>query len=880
MRLRLPLVSVLATALVVPATVVLPTVAVHRATPHPVAPVFTHVALSGVDPVALREEPVPATLTRHFAAARRLGPATAAARAASSTPAVLTARLSTAAYAMVGVTWLPDSLRRDLVVSLRARTDGRWSRWRDLPLEADEPSGRERAGLTRTATAPLWVGPSDGVQVRVDVVSGRLPRGLRVDLVDPGASPADAAIAARPPAGSAFAAAARPDIVTRAEWGADESLRDTHLDMSRTIKAAFVHHTAGSNDYTRAEAPAVIRGLLAYLTGSMGYADIPYNFLVDRFGTIYEGRYGSITTPVRQAATGGFNKDTMSVVAMGNFVSTPAPDAMVHSIAEVLAFRLSQYHRNPFGSKVLVAEDGSSRYAVGARVRFKEISGHMDSSITACPGAKLYQRLPEIRRTVKTLMGAGFIEPTASPRAVSYDDPTEVTVHARSLTSMGWTLTVRRDCTDQVVQQVHGMVEPGAPMDVVWRGRDNAGRPVPAGRYVVTLSGGTDTSKAVGWQRTVQVQVGSPGAPPRRTQLPPAAAGRYVAVTPTRLAVTSTGFGLDAPVLLGEASRVRVPVLGRAGVPASGVSAVALNVVAACAGRSTTVAVGPSGVPAAAAPTVDLEAGATAAGLAVTGVGTDGAVAVTNRAGSVSVALTVLGYWTTSGAGDGFVPLARAAVPGTGRGLPVGTAPVSVAVGGNAGVPADAHAVVLNVRRSVGGTADAVWVWPSGARRPSTAVLRRSADQPASQRVVVPLGAQGEVRLAADGDTRVQLDVVAYLGRTGQGFHPVAPKPLTGAGLALGAGTSARVAVGGVGAVPATADAVVLQLTGTASGARSRLFVYPGAGDPPRGADLTLVGDQPRSNVVVVPLGGKGRVRVLARDGAAEVALGVVGWIG
>ena len=155
----------------------------------------------------------------------------------------------------------------------------------------------------------------------------------------------------------------KPPIVTRAEWGADESLRDKRLENSDTFKVAFVHHTAGSNNYTRSESPAVVRGLYSYYVNTLDYADMGYNFLVDKYGTIYEGRAGSITKPVRSAASGGFNTDTVAVVAMGNFETAPASDAMVRGIAEVLAYRLSRFHRDPFGRKVLTAEVGSSKYA-------------------------------------------------------------------------------------------------------------------------------------------------------------------------------------------------------------------------------------------------------------------------------------------------------------------------------------------------------------------------------------------------------------------------------------------------------------------------------------------------------------------------------------
>ena len=77
-----------------------------------------------------------------------------------------------------------------------------------------------------------------------------------------------------------------------------------------------------------------------------------------------------------------------------------------------LAYRLSRYHRDPFGSKVLTAEVGSSKYKAGRKVSMKVISGHRDSQLTACPGGNLYKRIPTIRKWAAAEMGSSLIEPT------------------------------------------------------------------------------------------------------------------------------------------------------------------------------------------------------------------------------------------------------------------------------------------------------------------------------------------------------------------------------------------------------------------------------------------------------------------------------------
>jgi hypothetical protein len=109
---------------------------------------------------------------------------------------------------------------------VRWRAAGRWSGWRALEVDADhapDPGSVEDTATVRDGTAPLWVGPSDGVQVRVDQRRGARPRDVRIELVDPGSSPADAPVSL--PRSVARAAQPMPEIVTRAQWGADESIR-------------------------------------------------------------------------------------------------------------------------------------------------------------------------------------------------------------------------------------------------------------------------------------------------------------------------------------------------------------------------------------------------------------------------------------------------------------------------------------------------------------------------------------------------------------------------------------------------------------------------------------------------------------------------------
>ncbi|MFJ9520585.1 peptidoglycan recognition protein [Kitasatospora sp. NPDC101801] len=307
------------------------------------------------------------------------------------------AERDTAPFSLVGVSWDDPGTVFEGSVQVRVRpVGGVWGDWHLLEVEADDrpdPGGAERAG--RGATAPLWVGPSDGVAVRF---TGTPPRGLRAELVDPGRSSARSlpATAHEGP---------RPGIVTRSGWGADESLREPGFGYTGPVRAVFVHHTDTANDYACSDAPKVIRAIYQYHVKSSGWRDIGYNFLVDRCGTVYEGRAGGVAEPVLGAHTLGFNTDTAGVAALGRYSSDTAPQAQVDGIAKVAAWKLGLTGRDADGSVTLTSASDGSKFKKGTSATFRTVSGHRDAFNTECPGNALYQRLPAIRSWSAHLQG-------------------------------------------------------------------------------------------------------------------------------------------------------------------------------------------------------------------------------------------------------------------------------------------------------------------------------------------------------------------------------------------------------------------------------------------------------------------------------------------
>jgi hypothetical protein len=328
----------------------------------------------------------------------------------------------TAAFSLVGVTWDRSAQPGDGPdLSLRTRRDGVWTPWTALDVDDDGPDGagdpaelaanpQAAAAAPRLGTAPLWVGPSDGFQLRLDRIPDHLPTGLRVLLIDPGRSAADAAVGSVPRVASqAHATIAWPTIYRRKDWGADEKLRDSRPRYTGPIQAAFVHHTAGTNDYAPADVPKILRGVYAYHVKGRGWSDIGYNFLVDRFGRAWEGRAGGVDRTVLGAHTGGFNTDSFGISVMGDYSKERPSAETVQAIARVIAWKFSLpgdgASLDPLSIvKLISAGGGTSRYKAGTAHEFVRISGHRDAGRTECPGTYLYEQLPTIRTLVREIL--------------------------------------------------------------------------------------------------------------------------------------------------------------------------------------------------------------------------------------------------------------------------------------------------------------------------------------------------------------------------------------------------------------------------------------------------------------------------------------------
>ncbi|GAA0307224.1 N-acetylmuramoyl-L-alanine amidase [Kineococcus aurantiacus] len=328
-----------------------------------------------------------------------------------SSGALTTVRVDVSGGHLVGVTF-PAGTSADSVQVRTRRAGGDWSAWHDLTLHDSEPDpGTAEARTSVAGSDPLWVGAL-GTSATVEV---RLPAAdaatAQLQVVDAGASSAlrttlSAADAQADEQDAALlAGAAQPVIRSRADWGADESLRKGVPGYGDTIKAVVVHHTADGGSYSQADVPAVMRSMYRYHTVSLGWSDLGYNFVVDRFGGIWEGRAGGITRPVIGAHAGGFNTDTFGVSMIGDFTSVAPTEATLNSVAAVIAWKFSMYGLPAGGSAQLTsAGGGTARYAAGTTVTLRTINAHRDVGFTACPGNVGFTKMGTIRDRVAALL--------------------------------------------------------------------------------------------------------------------------------------------------------------------------------------------------------------------------------------------------------------------------------------------------------------------------------------------------------------------------------------------------------------------------------------------------------------------------------------------
>ncbi|MGO8771087.1 N-acetylmuramoyl-L-alanine amidase [Mycobacterium sp.] len=314
-------------------------------------------------------------------------------------------------------------------------SDGSWGPWYQTEYETAAPdpvtpAGGEGPSEGPRSTDPVFVGTTTTVQITVTrpldaaVTLGAPPAGGGPPPAPPSARPDDLGYrpASReqpfgqnisailisppqapahtqwtPPAGVLMAGQA-PVIISRAEWRADESLRCGTPQYDNGIRAAVIHHTAGSNDYSPLESAGIVKAIYTYHSKTLGWCDIAYNALVDKYGQVFEGSAGGLTKAVEGFHTGGFNRNTWGVAMIGNFDDVPPTPIQLRTVGRLLGWRLGMDGVDPKGTVQL--ESAGSHYttfAAGTIATLPTIFTHRDVGNTDCPGNAAYALMDEIR---------------------------------------------------------------------------------------------------------------------------------------------------------------------------------------------------------------------------------------------------------------------------------------------------------------------------------------------------------------------------------------------------------------------------------------------------------------------------------------------------
>ena len=291
-----------------------------------------------------------------------------------------------------------------------SREDGRFGSFVD--------AGRDGAEGSRTSpvTYGAVLGASGATAVRVR--SDRPIARLTVLAMRDGAA---RVTTSRTVGSRAQASTSQPPVRSRGDWGADERLRSGSPSFAR-IRKLVVHHTATPNDYaTRAEAESYLRSMYHYHAVTRGWSDIGYNFVVDKFGTIYEGRWSrdyaganpsgddAQGNGVVGAHTGGWNSGSVGIALLGTYTTKNISPATRTSLERLLAWEAARNGIDPEATQPF------TNPVSGARTTTPNIAGHRDYGSTECPGGGFYATLPGLRRGVADLVepDAGAARPTA-----------------------------------------------------------------------------------------------------------------------------------------------------------------------------------------------------------------------------------------------------------------------------------------------------------------------------------------------------------------------------------------------------------------------------------------------------------------------------------
>jgi hypothetical protein len=305
--------------------------------------------------------------------------------------------------AVAGLQWREP--RTSSAVEIRTRrAGGVWGPWVSARGHGHGPDG---SAAPEQAGEALWIAGARTIQVRSAVALTRARLCLVLEAGAPlaGRQANAAALALAQPV--LAAGPGQPPIIARTAWA--KGIPPPRVAPAYgAVDLAFVHHTENPNGYSAGQVPAMLRAIFLFHREFNGWNDIGYNFVLDRFGRIWEARAGGVDEPVAGAQAGGYNFVSSGVAVLGSYSGSRISSAARVALQRLLAWKLA-LHGTPSRGRVTVRVNPAgavySKYPANARVSLRRVSGHRDADSTDCPGDALYGELPAIRARVLGLAG-------------------------------------------------------------------------------------------------------------------------------------------------------------------------------------------------------------------------------------------------------------------------------------------------------------------------------------------------------------------------------------------------------------------------------------------------------------------------------------------
>jgi hypothetical protein len=321
---------------------------------------------------------------------------------------------------MLGLTWDEQA---PLSAWYRVKREGRWFPWLPLPVEDDHGPdiATDEGRRSRAGSDPVWVGASQAVQFRTLGEGSRRTQAVLIDTKDL-RRPLHHKVAdfLTPRTPGASGTPSQPFIHARAEWDPTNSCEPRVESDFGQITHMFVHHTTATNSYSQADVPGMILAICKFHRDSRDWNDIAYNFIIDKYGRIWEGRAGGIDKGVQGAHTQGFSSYSVGVAFLGTH-ETSGPSASAEAaLVRLLAWKAAIHNVDTLNPNMVVSK-GSNKWPQGTPVTLRPISGHSDAQTTSCPGEACYNRLGTFRNLVNDQWRQVPISTYVSPLIGDFD---------------------------------------------------------------------------------------------------------------------------------------------------------------------------------------------------------------------------------------------------------------------------------------------------------------------------------------------------------------------------------------------------------------------------------------------------------------------------